>query len=421
MTSLTRRQILWAGAGLAGAAALPAAPLHSRTRPSAPKGSRITVPNGSILPWTLRDGVKVFHLVAEPVVRQVTPHLRVEAWGYNGQTPGPVIELEEGDRCRFYVTNRLPEATSLHWHGILLPSGMDGVSGLSQPPIEPGETFVYEFRVEQHGTFMYHAHFDEMTQINMGLQGMIVVHPAGGRDRVERDFVLMLNEWSVDVGTRRPDPNAMDGFNVLTFNGASFPSTEPLVAERGDRVRIRIGNMSSMDHHPVHLHGYSFVVAGTDGGPIPPSARWPETTVLVPTGSARWIEFTADAPGDWAIHCHMTHHVMTQMSHGIPNVNGIDVRGLDPKVRRVLPGYMTMGHTGMGEMSDMGMAVPANSAPMFGGEGPYSTIDMGGMFTILKVRDRPVDGKDPGWYRPPPGTLARSASKEELARDGIED
>jgi FtsP/CotA-like multicopper oxidase with cupredoxin domain len=380
----------------------------------------VVAPNNSTLAFKVVDGVKVFHLIAEPVAIQMAPGLTVDAWGYNGKTPGPVIEAVEGDRVRVYVSNRLPEATSVHWHGIRLPAGMDGISGLNQKEIAPGETFRYEFIFPHEGTFMYHPHYDEMTQMAMGLMGMIVVHPRNSRKpRADRDFSMMLSEWFIKPGTRRPDPNAMEGFNILTINSRAFPGTAPLVVKRGDRVRMRFGNLSAMDHHPVHLHGHRFFVTETDGGQIPEAGQWPETTVLVQVGSTRAVEFVADNPGDWGLHCHMTHHIMNQMGHGIPNMIGVVPGDLDTRVRRLLPDYMTMGQHGMGDMQEMGMKNPENSIPMVGGHGPFGGITMGGMFTILKVRERLEGDGDPGWYANPPGTVATNATAEELARDGI--
>ncbi len=381
----------------------------------------VIVPNGVTLPWKVIDGVKVFHLVAEEVEHEFAPGLKATCWGYNGHVHGPVIEAVEGDRVRFFVTNRLPVATTVHWHGILLPNGMDGVGGLNQKAIGPGETYVYEFTLHQHGTGMYHSHHDEMTQIGMGMVGMIVIHPRRPRGpRFDRDFAIMLHEWKIEPGASRPDPNEMTDFNVLTMNARAFPGTAPLVAKLGERVRIRFGNLSPMDHHPIHLHGYQFLITETDGGPIPESAQWPETTVLVPVGSTRTIEFTADQPGDWAMHCHMTHHVMNQMGHGIPNLIGIDAKGLDSQVRQLLPGYMTMGQTGMADMGEMGMPVPPNSIPMVGARGPWDYITMGGMFTILKVRAGITNHEDSGWYEIPRGTQAVPATPEQLRANGIE-
>ena len=405
-----------------GAHGKPAAPIGpvKLTKGRAVAGANYTpvvMPNGSTLPFETKAGVKIFHLVAEPVKHVIAGGLEIEAWGYNGSTPGPLIECVEGDKLRIYVTNKLPEPTSVHWHGVLLPNGMDGVAGLTQKSIGKGETYRYEFTMKHAGTFMYHPHFDEMTQIALGMVGMIVVHPRRRDGRRVRDYSLMAHEWMIPIGARRPDPLAMSDFNVLTFNSKAFPATEPLVAELGDLVRIRLGNLGPMDHHPIHLHGHTFEVAETDGGPVPRSARRRETSVLVPVGAVRVIEFVADNPGDWPFHCHMTHHVMNQMGHATPNLIGIDTKGLDAKITRVVPGYMTMGATGMGEMHEMPR--PQNSISMVGGAGPFGRIDMGGMFTIMKVRKQLAGGEDPGWYDHPAGTIAIKATPGELARDGI--
>ncbi len=380
----------------------------------------VITPNGTTLPYKMIDGVKVYHLIAEEVEHEFAPGLKAFCWGYNGQVHGPTIEAVEGDRVRVYVTNKLSAPTTVHWHGVLLPSGMDGVGGLSQRAIQPGETFKYEWTFRQHGTFMYHSHHDEMTQMGMGLMGMIVVHPKKPvGPRPDRDFVFMLSEWKIVPGTKRPDPNEMTDFNIITLNAKAFPGTAPIVAKLGERVRLRFGNLSATDHHPIHLHGYYFKVIATDGGDIAEAGQWPETTILVPVGSTRDVALIADNPGDWAMHCHMTHHVMNQMGHGIPNMIGVKPGDLDQKVRKLLPGYMTMGQHGMGDMGDMGMAIPPNSIPMVGGKGPHDYITMGGMFTIFKVRENLTSYDDPGWYKAPVGTQADLARTDDLRRDGI--
>lgn len=412
----------WGGSGAAGANPDPDPTPVPPGQPGQDYTPTLT-PNGSTLPYRLVDGIKVMHLIAEEVEHEFAPGLKGRCWGYNGQVHGPTIEVVQGDRVRIYVTNRLPAPTTVHWHGLIIPSGMDGVGGISQRAIQPGETFKYEFTIRQHGTFMYHSHHDEMTQIAMGLMGMFIVHPRNvpPEDRPDRDFVLLSSEWKITPGTYRPDPNEMTDFNVLTFNARAFPGTDPLVCKLGDKVRIRLGNLSMMSHHSIHLHGYHFHITQTDGGPIPESARWPETTVIVPTGSTRTIQFIADNPGDWAMHCHMLHHVMNQMGHGLPNVLGVNPDGLDEKMRQLLPNYMTMGQTGMADMGPMGMAVPPNSISMIGAQGPKDYITMGGMFTILKVREELPDGQvsDPGWYQDPANTQAQPATEEELRRDSI--
>jgi manganese oxidase len=422
---LSRRTVLISGAAaVAGAAVVTRAqestpePMATAVGPPVP----VTVPNGSTLPWKLVNGVKVYHLVAQPFTHEFATGLRAECWGYNGTTPGPLIEAVEGDRVRIYVTNRLPEATAVHWHGLFVPNGMDGVAGLTQPGIQPGETFRYEFTLRQSGTFMYHSHFDEMVQMGLGTIGMFVVHPrAPLAPPVDRDFSLMLSEWSIKPGTRRPDPTVMNDFNIVTVNGKVFPATAPLVVRAGQRVRIRLGNLGATDHHPFHIHGHAFRVTGTDAGRVPESAWVPAATVLVSVGSTRDIEFIADAPGDWPFHCHMTHHTMNQMGHGLPNMLGVKPGPLDGKVRKLLPDYMTMGERGMGNMGGMSeaMGVPPNSIPMLGGTGPFGPIDMGGMFTIVKVRDGITTYEDPGWYHHPPGTVAERASAAAMRADGI--
>jgi FtsP/CotA-like multicopper oxidase with cupredoxin domain len=389
---------------------------------AAPGGQRAVItPNGSTLKWKVVNGVKVGHLVAHEFDHELAPGLTIRAWGYNGSTPGPTIEATEGDRVRLYVTNKLPEVTSVHWHGVILPNGMDGVAGLTQRAIQPGETFLYEFTFKRAGTFMYHPHADEMTQMALGMNGMIVVHPRAPKGpRVDRDFVLMAHEWRIEPGTRRPDPNAMADFNVLTFNSKAFPATAPLVCGVGERVRVRVGNLSPMDHHPIHLHGVSAELTWTDGGEVPASARLPETTFLVPVGTVRVFEFVPTEAGDWAMHCHMTHHVMNQMGHGFPLMLGADPKRIDARVQKLVPGYMTMGHDGMAAMGEMQMAAPANSIPMRGGVGPFGNIDMGGMFTLIKVRAKPELEDGSGWYQHPKGTVAEAVSAERARADGID-
>jgi FtsP/CotA-like multicopper oxidase with cupredoxin domain len=367
------------------------------TRSSASPYVPVTTPDGVTLPFTMEHGVKVFRLVAEPVRREFAPGLVINTWGYNGQSPGPTIEATEGDRVRILVTNHLPEATSVHWHGILLPSAMDGVSGLSQPHIPPGQTFTYEFTLKQHGTAMYHPHSDETTQMALGMMGFFIIHPKHEPRRVDRDFAIFLHEWDVPPGAATPNPATMTDFNLFTFNGRVFPGTAPLVVKKGQRVRLRFANLS-MDSHPIHLHGFHFVETGTEGGSVPLAAQIPEATVNVPPGTTRDIEFVADVPGDWALHCHKSHHTMNQMAHDVPNMLGVAQGSVEADIRKLLPGYMAMGQNGMADMGEMMMSQPPNTIPMMGGEGPYGDLGMGGMFTVVKVRDRLKSYDDPGWY-----------------------
>jgi FtsP/CotA-like multicopper oxidase with cupredoxin domain len=363
--------------------------------------------NGWTLPWRMNNGVKEFHLVAEPVVREFAPGMKANLWGYNGSSPGPTIEAVEGDRVRIFVTNKLPEHTTVHWHGILLPSGMDGVGGLTQPHIPPGKTFVYEFTLLRSGTHMYHPHADEMTQMAMGMMGMFIIHPKDQRQmRVDRDFVFLLASYDIEPGAATPKTSEMTDFNLWTWNSRVFPGIDPLVARSGDRVRVRVGNLT-MTNHPIHMHGPHFVVTGTDGGWVPPSARWPEVTTDVAVGQMRAFEFDAIA-GDWAIHCHKSHHTMNAMGHDVPNMIGVDHKGVAERITKLVPDYMVMGDKGMADMGAMEMPLPDNTLPMMSGQGPFGPVEMGGMFSVIKVRDDVPRGdyKDPGFYKHPQGTVA---------------
>jgi manganese oxidase len=364
--------------------------------------------NGWTLPWRMNQGVKEFHLVAEPVERELAPGMTARLWGYNGQSPGPTIEVVEGDRVRIFVTNKLPEHTAVHWHGQRLPNGMDGVAGITQPHIPPGKTFVYEFEARRPGTFMYHPHADEMVQMAMGMMGSIVVH---SRDPffnpVDRDFAFIMAAYEIEPGAATPKVAEMLEFNLWTWNSRVFPGIDTLAVRRNDRVRVRIANLT-MTNHPIHIHGHTFTVACTDGGWVPKSARWPETSADIPVGAIRAIEFVADNPGDWAFHCHKSHHVMNAMGHDVPTMIGVDHRGVAERINRLIPDYMLMGERGMADMGQMEMPLPDNTLPMMSGGGPFGAMEMGGMFTVVKVRDGLArhDYKDPGWYKHPAGTVA---------------
>jgi FtsP/CotA-like multicopper oxidase with cupredoxin domain len=369
----------------------------------------------------MKDGVKEFHLVAEPVRREMAPGVVANLWGYNGQSPGPTIEVVEGDRVRLFVTNKLPEVTTIHWHGQRLPCGMDGVTGLTQPPIPPGKTFVYEFVAQQAGTFMYHPHADEMVQMAMGMMGFWVTHPKGRHpliNEVDRDYVFLLASYDIEPGAATPKVMTMLDFNLWTWNSRVFPGIDALVAQKNERVRIRVGNLT-MTNHPIHLHGPHFEVTGTDGGPVPKSARWPEVTVDVAVGQMRQIEVVCTDPGDWALHCHKSHHTMNAMGHGVPTLIGVDHTGLAGPLQRAVPEMMVMGERGMKDMTEMSMPLPDNTAPMMNGQGPFGAIGMGGMFSVLKVRDQlPKDwkpGQDIGWFQHPKGTVAREWTGELLS------
>lgn len=393
---------------------------ENKSNPS-PKGSHASVitPNVGSLPWTMDGDIKVFHLTAEPIRREFAPGFWVNCWGYNGSSPGPTIEAVEGDTVRILVTNHLKEPTTVHWHGIILPNGMDGVGGLTQKAIPPGETYKYEFTLKQNGTFMYHPHSDEMFQIAMGMMGFFVIHPAVKEDPfIDRDFAIFLHEWRIPLGAMTPVPFEMLDFNLFTFNSVLYPKNDSLVAKKGDRVRIRLANVM-MDSHPIHLHGHEFTVTRKGAKRLPLAAQYTEVTVSVAPGETRDIEFVADNPGDWAFHCHKSHHLMNQMQHEMPNLVGINKGDLDKRIQEFFPNFMgLMNVNGMGEMFEMygshkkgemnmRMKTPSNLSPI-GNPGPFGVIEMGGMFSILKVRERLESYADPGWYQHPPGSVAES-------------
>ncbi len=315
----TRRNFLQSAAlvtagALANARPAQSAPPFKETpnrNPANPKYLPVQTPDVPNLPHELDHGVKVFHLVAEPVQQEIFPGKILNLWGYNGSAPGPTIQVTQGDRVRIIVDNHLPEPTSMHWHGFDIPFAMDGGPGLSQDAILPGGRFVYEFTLQQEGTYFYHSHM--AMQEMMGMIGAFIMHPQKPYDPpADQDFAIILQEYA--VLPNNPTPNSMNmEFNWLTMNGKSGPATTPLIVRLGDRVRLRLINLG-MDHHPIHMHGHQFVITGTEGGRQPQSTWGPNNTVLVGVAQARAVEFLATNPGDWMIHCHMPHHMMNQMS-----------------------------------------------------------------------------------------------------------
>jgi FtsP/CotA-like multicopper oxidase with cupredoxin domain len=270
----------------------------------------IETPDVPKLPWTLDNGVKVFHLSAEVVKTQLLPGREMYGWGYNGRVPGPTIEINEGDRVRIHFQNKLPEGTTVHWHGLEVPLKMDGAPFISQPIVEPGGTFIYEFTLHQNGTFFYHSHM--AMQEMMGMIGLFIIHPKKpNTPHCHKDFGLILQEWALLPNNPVPNSLAME-FNWLTINGKAGPDTTPMIVKQGERVRIRMVNLG-MDHHPMHVHGNQFYVTGTEGGRIPESGWFPGNTVLVGVAQARDVEFDAIYPGEWMLHCHLPHHMMNQM------------------------------------------------------------------------------------------------------------
>jgi hypothetical protein len=331
----------------------------------------VETPDVSDLPWRMDGGIKEFHLIAEPVKQEIVPGRVIDLWGYNGSAPGPTIQVNQGDRVRIIVDNHLPEATSMHWHGFEVPVEMDGSPGSSQDPILPGERFVYEFTLHQEGTYFYHSHL--AMQEMMGMIGAFIMHPRETyKPRADKDFAIILQEYAILPNISVPNSMNME-FNWVTLNGKAGPATTPLIVRHGERVRIRLINLG-MDHHPVHLHGHQFVVTGTEGGRQPESTWGPGNTVLVGVAQSRDIEFVANNPGDWMLHCHLPHHMMNQMSSNVGPMtrrNGI-LAGLDME-------------RGMG-MPRQGSATSEENGPSLGrGMGVGSTFEQPLSNSPLKI------------------------------------
>jgi FtsP/CotA-like multicopper oxidase with cupredoxin domain len=272
----------------------------------------VVTPDLEKLPYKMVEGYKEFHLVAKHTRREFLPGAWIDVWGYNDSMPGPTIEVNLGDRVRIILHNGLPESTTLHLHGIELANRFDGVPGVVQDPVKPGASYVYEFDAFQEGTYFYHSHGP--MQEGLGMAGLLIIHPREAyQPAVDHDFALLIQEWAILPQSTIPNVTSME-FNWFTLNGRSGPYITPLLVRLGSRVRIRLVNMSPIDHHPMHLHGHTFWITGTEAGRIPESAWIPSNNVLVAVAQAREVEFIANNPGDWVLHCHMFHHMMNHMT-----------------------------------------------------------------------------------------------------------
>lgn len=315
------------------------------------------------LPFTLDNGIKVFHLVAEPVKQTIVPGRTFDLWGFNGSAPGPTIQANEGDRIRIVFENHLPEPTGIHWHGLELPIEMDGVPGIGQKPVMPGERYVYEFPLHQNGTFFYHPHMAMQEMVGM-LGGFIIQPKTAYSPHVDKDYLIALQEYAVLPNSSIPNSMNME-FNWLTFNGKAGPAATPLIVRQGERVRVRLINMG-MDHHPIHLHGFTFWETGREAARQQESAWTRGNTVLVGVAQAKDIEFVADRAGDWMLHCHLPHHMMNQMSSNV---------GPMTRAGRGMQAGASM-EEGMGMLRN-GSATSENRGPSLGrGLGIGSTTDM---------------------------------------------
>jgi manganese oxidase len=374
----------------------------------------VVTPDVADLPFTIENGVKEFHLVAEPVKQTIIPGRTFDLWGFNGSAPGPTIQAREGDHVRIVFDNHLPEPTSIHWHGLELPVEMDGVPGIGQKPVAPGGRFVYEFTLHQNGTFFYHSHM--AMQEMVGMLGGFIIHPAAPYSpRVDKDYLIALQEYAVLPNSTIPNSMNME-FNWLTFNGKAGPAATPLIVKLGERVRIRLINLG-MDHHPIHLHGFTFWETGREGA-RQPEAIWPRgNTALVGVAQARDIEFIADRVGDWMFHCHLPHHMMNHMSSNAGPMTRLGIGSTNDTMPN-MPGMdhsKMHGHGGMPEMKTPDVPANANQVPLF----PQDAYMEGPMMAMDKEVEKPETyGLPAGWsgYIAGMMTLVRVLPPEQYNR-----
>jgi FtsP/CotA-like multicopper oxidase with cupredoxin domain len=282
---------------------------HGDPLPDADIPPATETPGGQLLAYREENGVKVFELTSRLVKWHILPDVQVTAMTYNGTVPGPEIRVTQGDRVKVLLKNELPYPTTIHWHGILVPNNMDGVPDMTQAPVPPGGSFTYEFTAEPAGTYWYHSHVQTDAQVLTGLYAPFIIEPKEPTDpRPDVDVTLMLSEWRVIGGQTFPamPMSGMDP-NYFTINGKAFPTVEPLKVKLGQRVRLRFVAAGQFVH-PMHLHGPHFKIVATDGYPVPQAAQLTKDTVSVAPGERYDVEFVADMPGKWMLHCHIPHH-----------------------------------------------------------------------------------------------------------------
>jgi hypothetical protein len=284
------------------------AAVHPRlVRSTAGPGARGDIP----LEPKLVDGVKVFELEPGVVRWNILPDVKVEAFAFNAQVPGPRLRVTEGDRIRIKVTNRLPESTTVHWHGLILPNAMDGPAKVTQAPIPPGGSYTYEYTTEQAGTFFYHTHDNPDRQQALGLYGALIIDPKDPAQEIKADheYVIQLQEWLKREGLTYP-AMLMEGAlpNFFTINGKAYPETDTIAMKVGETIKLRFIGTNNNFIHPMHVHGGPFTVVARDGYPLAEGARFEADTVNVGPGQRYDVIWKARMPGKWLVHCHIPHH-----------------------------------------------------------------------------------------------------------------
>jgi len=274
------------------------------TAPADARGDQVLTPK-------IENGVKVFNLDASLIKWNILPDKQVAAYAFNRQVPGPRIHITEGDRVRIVVTNNLPEPTTVHWHGMILPNNMDGPADVTQKPIEPGASYNYEFTAQQQGTYFYHSHKDVDRQQTLGMYGALIIDPKDKTNipAYNQDIVIQLQEWTFKQGYTFP-AMPMEGLlpNFFTINGKAYPSTETINAKVGEKIRFRFIGSNNAFIHPMHIHGGPFKIVETDGNPVPATAQIEKDTINVAPGERYDVIWPARQKGKWLLHCHIAHH-----------------------------------------------------------------------------------------------------------------
>ncbi len=260
----------------------------------------------------IENGVKIFALDVSIIKWNILPYEQVMAYAFNQQVPGPRIRITQGDRVRFNVTNNLPESTSVHWHGMVLPNAMDGAADITQAPIEPGQTYVYEFTAQQSGTYFYHSHQQSDRQQALGMYGALIIDPAQpvATPAYDLEYTIQLQEWLEREGYTYP-AMLMEGAlpNYFSINGKAYPSTDTIEMRVGQKILLRFIGSNNNFIHPMHVHGGPFTIVATDGNPVPEAAQLQKDTVNVGPGERYDVIWTALEPGKWLLHCHIPHHM----------------------------------------------------------------------------------------------------------------
>lgn len=300
-------------------------------------------PDGTTLvPNAHSDGVKRVTLTAEVVNRTILDYegkqVTVQAYGFNGSTPGPTLVFYEGDHVAITVINNLPEPTAIHWHGVIVPNSQDGVPEVGEPTplIQPGSSYTYRYQIRQSpGTHMYHSHVDLKSEM-LGMVGGFIILPRSGRSKTcyDRDYLIWLHSWSVPqdlmgmalknrpytgspvdtVNSVTAEPDWFsNNFDFFTMNAKCYPNTTPLQAQLGQKVRVRFTNIGFFTH-PIHLHGQNFLHIAQDGVDL----KIPQelNTIPVSPGQTQDILIHAINPGIWPFHCHIAHHQANNFSSG---------------------------------------------------------------------------------------------------------